>query len=116
MDYIRKGIKNHIDHWGYEILTCPGCGSRVIPGQKYCSECGRELENMEEYMRGIRKALGHKCKECRSFGNMHCSHPNFYGSRTNELVHNDRNYMRPDADACYLYDGEDDYGDQTGSD
>lgn len=71
---------------------------------------------MEEYMRGIKKALGHKCKECRSFGNMHCSHPNFYGSRTNELVHNDRYYMRPDAYACYLYDGEDDYGDQTGSD
>lgn len=34
------------DHWGYEMLTCPGCGNRVLPGQKYCSECGRKLGDM----------------------------------------------------------------------
>lgn len=33
------------DHWGYKIVRCPACGTRVIPGQKYCSECGGRIDD-----------------------------------------------------------------------
>lgn len=33
-----------IDHWGHEVIVCPGCGVRVVPGQRYCSECGARLK------------------------------------------------------------------------
>lgn len=36
---------NHLDHWGYKIVHCPTCGTRVIPGQKYCSECGGRIDD-----------------------------------------------------------------------
>ncbi len=105
------------DHWGYEILTCPECGSRVLPGQKYCSECGRKLgEKMEEYLRGIVKAFGHRCSECKYYNALHCSNPNVKGSKSKEVIYGDRSYMMPDSKACSQFDGEDDYGDQTGSD
>lgn len=37
------GNNGHIDHWGYDVVRCPTCGTRVIPGSRYCSECGTEL-------------------------------------------------------------------------
>lgn len=36
---------NHLDHWGYKVVHCPICGIRVIPGQKYCSECGGRIND-----------------------------------------------------------------------
>lgn len=112
MDYIRKGIKNHIDHWGYEKHYCPGCGVQYIVGQNYCSECGRKLgkgADMESYELGVRKATGHRCEECRYYREWHCSNQRWRGSRNNELIYGDKKYTDPKSDACVLYDGEEEY-------
>ena len=42
------------DHWGHEIVTCPGCGVRVVPGNRYCSECGTRLKMCEDCKRAFR--------------------------------------------------------------
>lgn len=69
---------------------------------------------MESYLRGIRKAFGHRCSECRYYTDHHCSHPNRRGSRNNEKVYGDAKYINPSSDACVLYDGEDEDGNETG--
>lgn len=71
---------------------------------------------MEAYLRGIRRAFGHKCSECRFYCDNHCSHPDWRGSKNNERFYGDKKYANPDADACVLFDGEERYGDETGQD
>ena len=68
---------------------------------------------MEQYLRGLINAFGHRCKECKYYKEHHCGHPDWQGSKSSELVHGDKKYMAPDARACMLFDGDDDYGDEA---
>lgn len=64
---------------------------------------------MELYLRGIRKAFGHRCSECRYYTDHHCSHPNWRGPKEYEILHGDRKYTEPKTDACVLYEGADEF-------
>ena len=70
-------------------------------------------ERMEQYLKGLVKAFGHRCGECRFFNDMRCNNPHVKGRKTRETLYGDSKYMKPEEEACNLFDGDDDYGDET---
>lgn len=40
------------DNWGHEVVRCPRCSVRVLPGQKFCSECGKNLGRLWKAKKG----------------------------------------------------------------
>lgn len=64
---------------------------------------------MERYLRGIVNAFGHRCKECRFYKDHHCGHPDWKGSNSSEVVYGDKKHMEPEAHACMMFDGLDEF-------
>lgn len=48
-----------------------------------------------------------ECRDCKYFGENHCSHPDCYPCKANERVYGDAYYCNAGATACMLFEAED---------